>query len=672
MKKIIVVFCLLFAGIAHLSAAFTSVQIGDSSEYLIFHDANNLYKLHYEVQVDAGVFRIQVLATDPAHFGINFDSGVAYSWEDDYRAGFSWVCVRATGGNLTGGGIDGTGSGPNASLFSLRHSAGTASYGGYSYTVGDVLTLKMWKRIHLVSDGSWQYSEVVIGDVVLGTGTIYFVTFTLPENGTSARRDYFASQNGKVIDNTYQSAGSPSRSWRIGPLTSNASVSLSVITGGRIGWDAANGLAIVTDETVSTVVNPGVIPLVGTLTTGGGTGSGSDVSDSTPSVPSVLEPTLSTPTSGGGGLVSVPGTSGATTAATTGDISQVAAGIATGANGVITNATSNANGIIGAVNRSIAVLDKINATLESSKTGSFDDANIVAGLSSVKSSVDDFKTVTQAHWTAETTTLATAKTAAQADADSRANSISGNMAAAKDAAASSASTFTAVPGVASSLQLATVNPTPADNGWALQPYLLAVSDSVVMSGIAGGGGLDLNPFTSPQLANLIGTGTALIICIWIKSFITWAVVIAFLTWTFGQVKENVIAMMTVPQMALPGSTQLVSRTAVLGNSVGVIPAAGLYVFQQLALATFLLASPAITVAILMDTGSAGTLATTASTAAPHTSGTATGFCANALSCMFVVCPVATIITVFLNGLLVRIGSITQFIVTGVVTRTIGV
>jgi hypothetical protein len=394
----VVLFCLI---ILNLRAAYTSVHIGDSSEYLILHDANNIYKLHYEVQVDAGIFRIQVLATDPAHFGVLVDTGVVYDYIDDYRAGFSWSCVRATGGNLTGGGIDGNLFGPNGNLYSLRHSAGTASYGGYSYTVGDVLTLKIWKRVHYTTDLGWQYSEVVIGDIVLGTGTIYFVTFTLPENTSTARRDYFASQNGKVIDNTYQSAGSGARAWRIGPLVSDASVSLSVITGGRIAWDAANGLAIVTDETISAIVNPGVTPLVGTLTTGGGTGPVSDVPDSIPSVPSDPQPALPNPTTGGGGLLLVPGTSEATTAATTGDISEVTAGIATGANAVVTNATSNANGIIGAVNRSVTALDKINATLQSSSKGGFDDGNIVAGLSDVKLAVDSVTAAIEAQNTTD-------------------------------------------------------------------------------------------------------------------------------------------------------------------------------------------------------------------------------------------------------------------------------
>ncbi|HWA10506.1 MAG TPA: hypothetical protein VG838_13755 [Opitutaceae bacterium] len=211
------------------------------------------------------------------------------------------------------------------------------------------------------------------------------------------------------------------------------------------------------------------------------------------------------------------------------------------------------------------------------------------------------------------------------------------------------------------------SPMLGDNGYATTTHVATV-DGPILSGVAGGTSLDVNPFTSDALARVIGAGNALKFCNWIRSFIAWASVIAFFNWLAHYVYRSCVAMATTPGMTTPTSTMLLANTSVLGTSVGVIPAGTLYALQVVAWSTLILGMPVAIVAAYTAAGgldsivSAGTAAASSATSSPGS------FLMNSLSYSYIILPVVLLITIALNTLVVRLTSITQVVVTAVVLK----
>jgi len=188
----------------------------------------------------------------------------------------------------------------------------------------------------------------------------FMVSFEIPFNNSPNQKYYVAYQNENVVGILLHAAGASTTMLQVGPLVRNEPVTLFIITGGSVGDDGTN-IPVITNQTEMVGVNTGN-PIQGGVTVG---------NTSTPptNVPAIQTPSttsgsnVSTP-SGGNGLVTITGTSSATTGATTSNVIDTTIAIQTSANAIISNAATNANAVIGAVNKSITALDKINSNLD--------------------------------------------------------------------------------------------------------------------------------------------------------------------------------------------------------------------------------------------------------------------------------------------------------------------
>lgn len=207
-----------------------------------------------------------------------------------------------------------------------------------------------------------------------------------------------------------------------------------------------------------------------------------------------------------------------------------------------------------------------------------------------------------------------------------------------------------------------VSPMSADNGFASQPQYLSTTDNSLLVRMFGTQ-LDVNPFSSSALGKITQGKTGVFLA-WIRNFIAWALIVGFVKWTLDKVLETCRSIGQVSPLQLSPSSQIVVQTSVVGNSVGVPFAAGMWALQLIAITTGILAAPSIIVAAIYTTGEFSSLFPSGSTAAQvAANGSAGGgWIANMLSYSYLILPVTVMITISINTLFIRLTNIVQTLV----------
>ena len=510
----------------------------------------------------------------------------------------------------------------------------------------------------------------------LGAAVTYKVTFAIPANNTDRLIRYEVWQSGSFTGNSVTtSPGDPASEYTAQGLTSNATATLREVSPNLV-QDATTGAWFFGDSNTVRVINAGTTPV---------TSSGSN--NSAPANPGPTTPVTGQPnpppavsaTPNGNKNVYVTNSTVASTPGATSDFS-----ISAYREGV-DKITSKIDADTAAIAAKITAADAAQATRDGVNGGKLD--AIKSAVDTVKTAVDQTKTAVvsvkdaiDAQTTAATTRATTeataitdATTAVNADSAAQQAGLAAKLTAAQGRAADGVTAFnaTATSTAVTSL-VGTASPMIPDNGYAGTAHTVNTSALGDVLNGSTDGAFDTNPLTGHALAGVIGDGTAVKFATWIKNFISWCVVVAFLTWTYGQVRDNCFAMSSSSQMSLSASSELLSKVTVFGNAVGVPAATALWAFQIVAVSTLLISAPVVLVAGFGD--AAGTVAITAiaKTAAGDAVNSPGAFLSNSASFIYVIMPVALLITAFLNALLVRVSAITQWIITVVMLKVFAV
>lgn len=248
------------------------------------------------------------------------------------------------------------------------------------------------------------------------------------------------------------------------------------------------------------------------------------------------------------------------------------------------------------------------------------------------------------------------QTAANSDATTKGNAAQGKMDSASNSAASTGNGLESSGMMSSMKGVATGNPFGTDNGYAWTEHIVADV------GLFKATGIDTNPFTSAFVAEFLGGGSLSAWAAWVRNFITWACCLGFLMMVAAEVYETCKSLGMTTPMPLSNGTQIVLRTAVLGNSVGV-PAAGiLWAVTTVVYSTLLLAAPALIVAAWSTASGAPSVTTQAASALSAASAGLTTIVSNALSYINRFLPLALLATIYVNRLLVKVAAVTKYVV----------
>lgn len=252
--------------------------------------------------------------------------------------------------------------------------------------------------------------------------------------------------------------------------------------------------------------------------------------------------------------------------------------------------------------------------------------------------------------------IAAGQTAVDAVASSNAGAMSGALSGSVATAETTAGTVGTSGMLGNAAGLKNTLPLPTITSYADSAHVVATTDPF-LSQLQ----LDTNPFTNPAAAALLGGGTLSSFAAWVRNITVWAIVVAFLLYVAKEVKATCYQLGATRPMPLSPGTQIVLHTSVLGNSVGV-PAAGvMWAAATIVFSTFILAAPTLIIAYFSTNAGVESMITAASAAASAASG-APSFIGNALSYTNKFFPLVLAVTAMINGVLVQIAAITQWIV----------
>lgn len=303
-----------------------------------------------------------------------------------------------------------------------------------------------------------------------------------------------------------------------------------------------------------------------------------------------------------------------------------------------------------------AALNSINAAVQNLPVVATNTAAVASNVAAMKSSVDALKTSVDGLETAaqRDAKVAAAQNSANTDATSKAGAMNGQVQASMSQASGVASGLNSSGMLADAKGLAGALPVPADTGYADQAHVVA-SAGLLSDGI------DTNPFTSPAVASVIGEGTLSAFAAWCRNALGWCICVGFLVYVAKEVKTTCHQIGNTQPMRLSAGTEIVLHTSALGNSIGV-PAAGImWGAQVIVISTLLLAAPVIIVAAFSTVSGAPDLIATA-IANRTAAGSPGAVVSNALSYTNKFVPLTLVFTSLVNGILVQVGAITQWVI----------
>lgn len=204
------------------------------------------------------------------------------------------------------------------------------------------------------------------------------------------------------------------------------------------------------------------------------------------------------------------------------------------------------------------------------------------------------------------------------------------------------------------------------------PVIVNVSGPI-SSAVVGGASLNLSPGTS---GGLLGVDFSPFLT-WVRHFIAAMALLWFAREVIEAVKQACMSLAATPQHALGGTTTIVSRVNVLGNTVGAVPAAAMWGVVIIASTAAIIAAPTILASSVYLVANVSGLfsgigsAMSSFATAAGGGGTGAGVMVKIFELCNLVCPVGLLITIAINRVLVSITSLVQFVALQVAVKLIG-